>query len=104
MTARPAATRPLAQLFVCTNVRDPGDPLRSACGEHGPQVYSALKRAVTAAGRSRDVWVTRTHCLGHCPASGCAVTLEPANEHWVDVTETDSDALLRRALETTRTP
>ncbi|MEI8257307.1 MAG: (2Fe-2S) ferredoxin domain-containing protein [Deltaproteobacteria bacterium] len=103
-TMRPAAMKPATHLFVCANARDPGDALRSACGEHGPRVYRALKRAVTAAGLTQSVWLTRTLCLGHCPASGCAVAIEPAHVHLIDVTESEVAALLQRAQELTRTP
>lgn len=99
---KPAPLRPRVQLFVCTNAREASDPLRSACGTHGPRVYQALKRGVATAGRSVDVWVTRTLCLGQCPASGCAVAIQPGNEHWVDVTEGEADALLEHALTTAR--
>lgn len=100
---KPTSLRPRVQLLVCTNARETSDPLRSACGVHGANVYQALKRGVAAAGR-HDVWVTRTLCLGQCPQSGCAVAIHPSNEHWIDVTESDANALLERALTTTGTP
>lgn len=90
--------RPAVQLFVCTNARAPGDPLRSGCGASGPAVFAALKRAVLSSGAGARVWVTATGCQGHCPASGCAVAVYPRNEHLVEVAEADAPAVLRAAL------
>jgi hypothetical protein len=89
---RPAGLTPRGQVFVCTNARAPDDPLRSACGAHGPEVFRALKAAQL--GRS-GVWVTATGCQGHCPPAGCAVALHPDNTHLVDVTAGDVPVLLR---------
>jgi (2Fe-2S) ferredoxin len=93
----PASFRPAVHLFVCTNARRPDDPLQSGCGAGGPAVFAALKRAALARGASGRVWVTATGCLGHCPASGCAVAVYPLNEHHVAVVEADADALFQRA-------
>ena len=95
---KPAAIRPVVQLFVCTNERKVDDPLQSACGAHGPIVLSTLKRKVSELGRLRDVWVTKTACLGQCPKDGCSVVLTPSGEQWVDVTESDAAGLLARVL------
>lgn len=95
---RASNLRPAVQLFVCTNARGPDDALRSGCGASGPAVFSALKRAVLASGASARVWVTATGCQGHCPASGCAVTVYPRNEHLVEVVEADVTDVLRAAL------
>jgi (2Fe-2S) ferredoxin len=100
----PARFKPRVQLFVCTNARAAGDPLESACGAAGPGAYAALKRAVAAAGRVGDAWITRAACLGHCPPRGCAVALYPSNEHWVNVTEADAGEILARALASVADP
>ena len=63
---------PRAHVFVCTNRRE-GSPLGPGCGERGDAVYDAMKREVAERGRVNDVWITRTHCLGICPKSGCTV-------------------------------
>lgn len=63
------AIRPRLHLFVCANTRT-GSPLGPGCGDRGEAVYEALKKSV------RDVagvWITKTHCLGICPRSGCTV-------------------------------
>ena len=99
-----ARLQPVIQLFVCTNSRDASDPLCTGCGASGPSVYQALKREVAHEGRAGDVWVTRTLCLGQCPPTGCTVAIQPENTHWVGVTESDANTLLRHALSRTRGP
>lgn len=99
---KPARMRPVVQLFVCCNARSADDPLQSACGTHGALVLNALKRKVSAQGRLRDVWVSKTACLGQCPREGCSVVLSPSGEQWVDVTESDCDALLAHSMGTKR--
>jgi predicted metal-binding protein len=100
---RNAPLQPAAQLLVCTNAREASDPLRSGCGAHGPRVYQSLKRAVAEHGRVADVWITRSLCLGQCPRDGCAVAIQPANEHFVDVKDVDAAVLMARALGAKRT-
>ena len=95
---REAAARPRVHLLVCTNARRPDDPLRSGCGESGPAVFGALKRATVGGGIAARAWVTATGCLGHCPGRGCAVAIHPRNEHLVEVVEGDVPAVLERAL------
>jgi (2Fe-2S) ferredoxin len=94
----PARFGPRAQIFVCTNERLATDPLTSACGRVGMGVYTAVKRAVGAAGRVGDIWVTRTACLGHCPPRGCSVAIYPTNEQWIDATPADAGAIVDRAI------
>lgn len=64
------ALRPKLHFFVCANHRE-GSPLGPGCGARGEAVYAALKGAV--AGDVRGSWVTKTHCLGICPAAGATV-------------------------------
>ncbi len=94
---RQGTMRPRAQLFVCVNARRTDDPLRSGCGDAGPALFTALKRETLRAGLATELWVTATACLGHCPRTGCSVTLHPRNEHWIEAHEADAAALLRRA-------
>lgn len=93
-----AALRPLAQVFVCTNARRSGDPLRSGCGAAGPALFAALKRLALEGGLAGRVWVTATGCQGHCPRAGCAVSLQPHNDHRIEATEADARDILRDAL------
>lgn len=92
---RPALS-PRLHLFVCANRRvDAG--LGPGCGERGDAVYTALKREVGARGRVREVWVTKTHCLGICPPRGATVARWPAGPEgaiMTEVTETDAAELI----------
>jgi predicted metal-binding protein len=85
---------------VCANERDPASPLGPGCGARGAAVYDALKDAVAARGAHRDVWITRTHCLGICPRAGatCA-TYDASGERRVlsEVEPPDAADLLDRA-------
>ena len=93
-----APLQPRVQVFVCGHARAADDPLRSGCGESGPAVFGALKRATVGGGIAARAWVTATGCLGHCPGRGCAVAIHPRNEHLVEVVEGDVPAVLERAL------
>ena len=92
------ARRPRAHLFVCENRRE-GSPLGPGCGGRGEAVFAELKREVGQRGLTYDVWVTRTRCLGVCPAVGTAVAIYPRGGHLTEVVASDAAALLRRAHE-----
>lgn len=84
------AIRPRLHLFVCANKRT-DSPLGPGCGERGEAVYEALKKTV------RDVagvWITKTHCLGICPRSGCTVARYPVTRILTEVAVEDVPALL----------
>lgn len=90
------AMAPRLHLFVCAHRRE-GSPLGPGCGEHGDAVYDALKSAVAQIrGGTTTVWVTKTHCLGICPKSGCTVARYPNVECPIatGVTPADVPALL----------
>jgi predicted metal-binding protein len=89
---------PVAQVFVCANVRGEGDPLQSACGAHGPALFDALKAVARESGLARDLWVTRTGCLGHCPRDGCAVAVYPEGGQWLDARASDARTIALHAL------
>lgn len=81
-------------LLVCTNRRE-ASPLGPGCGARGDAVYDAMKREVAARGCVADVWVTRTHCLGVCPASGATVARYPGpNPIRAEVEPSDAAALI----------
>jgi (2Fe-2S) ferredoxin len=87
---KPSPYRPRVQLFVCANRRAAGDPLGDGCGDRGDAVFAALK-----ARAHRGLWVTRTHCLGLCPKTGCTVTVAPQMQSFVEVTVDDVDEILQ---------
>lgn len=103
------AQAPEAHLFVCANRRDATDPLGAGCGERGETVFAALKEEVAKERAYARVWVTKTHCLGICPRTGCTVAVYGASASdqvadgasgpiLRDVDETDARALVRRML------
>lgn len=87
---------PRLHLFVCANRRE-GSPLGPGCGAHGEEVYDALKSAVARVpGGTVAIWVTKTHCLGICPKTGCTVARYPsARPILMEVTPADVPALLQ---------
>lgn len=95
---RPAVLRPVAHVFVCTNVRRANDPLRSGCGTAGPTLFTRLKRLALEGAVASRVWITATGCQGHCPKEGCAVSLYPACSHFIEAHEEDAHEILRAAL------
>ncbi len=92
-----AVDGPRVHLFVCTNRRE-GSPLGPGCGVSGDAVYASLKREVDARGLVRDVWVTRTYCLGVCPREGATVARHPGSAIRAEVIASDAPALLDDAL------
>jgi predicted metal-binding protein len=91
---RNAATAPALHLFVCANRRE-GSSLGPGCSERGDQVYDALKGEVAARGLVRDVWITRTHCLGICPKHGATVARYRPGAQGEIFTETTPDDVPR---------
>ncbi len=93
---------PEAHVFVCANRRDATDPLGAGCGERGERVFAALKDEVAGERAYARVWVTKTHCLGICPRTGCTVAIygasAPGGPILRDVDEADARALVRRML------
>lgn len=87
------ALAPRLHLFVCANHRPADSPLGPGCGDRGDAVYDELKA------QNRDVarvWITKTHCLGICPRSGCTVARYPHVDPPIvtEVTVADVPALL----------
>jgi len=60
-------------------------------------VFALLKEAVFAGGLVRDVWVTKTACLGLCPKAGTTVALYPHGEIQTEVLPGDCRTLLATA-------
>ena len=86
---------PRLHLFICANRREAGSPLGTGCAARGDEVYDALKSAVSRAGLVKEVWVTKTQCLGICPQQGCTVARWPSSEPIVtDVLLADAESML----------
>jgi hypothetical protein len=87
---------PRRHLFVCANRRE-GSPLGPGCGDRGEEVYESLKLEVARRGEVNTTWITRTHCLGVCPAEGTTVACRGADgaaRLLTEVTTADVGALL----------
>jgi (2Fe-2S) ferredoxin len=89
---KPAAP-PRRHLFVCANRRE-GSALGTGCSERGEALYAALKREVAERGLVRDVWVTKTHCLGICPKAGATVARYPSESPILTEVEPEHAAAL----------
>jgi hypothetical protein len=85
---------PHLHVFVCVNERPADDPLGPGCGERGVAVYERLKDEVHKRGLVESVWVTRTYCIGVCPARGCTVVTSTRERIVRDVLPDDATALL----------
>ena len=81
---------PKLHVFVCANRRDASSPLGTGCAERGDAVYDALKQWVADRGAYADVWVTKTHCLGICPKTGCTIALYPEGKIMSGVSAEDA--------------
>jgi predicted metal-binding protein len=99
---KPSKFAPTAQMFVCTHARAPTDPLKSGCGAAGPPLFDALRALAAQVGATRDLWVSRAGCLGHCPREGCAVAVYPSGGQWIEATVADARGLLLHALRANR--
>jgi (2Fe-2S) ferredoxin len=87
----------LRHLFVCTNVREPGDP-RGCCTARGSAaVLEALKEKAHAAGLKRIVRVNKAGCLDQC-ARGVTVVVYPEAVWYGGVTLADVDEIVERHL------
>lgn len=95
---RTAQQSPRLHLFVCANRRAADDPLGAGCSAYGDAVYGTLKDEVARRGILREVWITRTSCLGLCPKRGATLAVYPAGKLLLDVEASDAVGLLESAL------
>lgn len=84
------AHRPLTRhVLVCGN---------ADCADRGSlEVLSQLRRLVKRAGRSRDIRVTKTHCMGRC-GEGPAVAVYPDGIWYRNVGVGDAEELVSKHL------
>lgn len=87
----------VAHVFVCINDRDSST---ASCADAQGQ---AVADAVTSWLRDRGVFwdgvsVVTTSCLGLCSEDGAALTIQPHNEWYSDVTPEDVPELLEASL------
>lgn len=86
-------TRLAAHVFVCTHER--GSEYAACAGAGGEATAEAVKSWL----RDRDAFwspigVSTTDCLGLCSAEGTALTIQPRNEWYAEVSPEDVPALL----------
>jgi len=86
-----------SHVFVCTNARDSE---YAACADADAE---GTVEAVKSWLRERDVFwspigVSTTDCLGLCSAEGTAITIQPRNEWYAEVTPSDVPELLTEAF------
>ncbi|WP_254524283.1 (2Fe-2S) ferredoxin domain-containing protein [Natrinema caseinilyticum] len=82
-----------AHVFVCVNDRDSAHANCAAAG--GEETFTAVTEWL----RERDAYwtavsVTRTSCLGLCSDDGTAISIQPRNTWYADVTPADVPDLL----------
>jgi predicted metal-binding protein len=100
-----ASLRPKVHIFVCGNTRPNDSPLGRGCGLVGEHVYTAFKSIVAREGAFRDVWVTKTACLGICPKHGATVAVYRAEkdgqrgEIFAEVEASDAEEMFAHAQE-----
>jgi len=62
-------------VFVCVNEREEGE---SCCKDvNGSNIFIELKNFVINNGLVKDIWVTKTGCLGFCNDIGCTIVVYP---------------------------
>ena len=76
-------------VFVCVNEREEE---KSDCKKvKGHEVFMELKGFVLKNGLARDVWVTKTGCLGFCNDVGTTIVVYPDKIWFMQTTEQDLD-------------
>ena len=74
-------------VFVCVNEREEGN---DDCKKvKGYEIFRALKDFVMSNGLVRDVWVTKTGCLGFCNDVGTTIVIYPDKVWFMQTTEQD---------------
>lgn len=79
---------PERHVFVCLNLRPPGNA-KGSCADKGAEaVFDRLKAMVKDEGLGGRVIVNRTNCLKHC-SQGVTVAVHPDNVWYARVTVAD---------------
>lgn len=92
-----ASPRPRARLLVCCNPASRPDALDGCGASSGPRVAEALRDEIAKRGLGREVWITRTMCLGICPEHGCTVEVSPGGGLFREVEPAHAAALVELA-------
>jgi (2Fe-2S) ferredoxin len=100
---RIATTAPRLHLLVCAN-RRAASPLGAGCGDAGDALFAAFREDVADRGRSTDVWITKTYCLGPCAREGATVASYPKGRIFTEVRVEEARALLAHELASVPAP
>lgn len=88
---------PQRHVFVCLNLRPPGNPKGSCAEKDSEAVFDRLKAMVKEGGLGDRVIVNRTNCLKHC-SQGVTVAVHPDNVWYARVTLADLPEILQSHL------
>jgi (2Fe-2S) ferredoxin len=89
-------SKPRRHVFVCLNLRPPGNP-KGSCAEKGSEAVFDRLKAMAKENGLDDVIVNRTNCLKHC-SQGVTVAVHPDNVWYGRVTMDDLPELLQSHL------
>jgi len=74
-------------VFVCVNEREEEE---SCCKKvKGYEIFRALKDFVINNGLAKDIWVTKTGCLGFCNDVGTTIVVYPEGTWFMQTTPDD---------------
>jgi len=73
-------------VFVCVNERDNGSYCKNVGGF---EAFMELKKFVRDRNLVKDIWVTRTGCMGFCNDVGCTIAVYPENVWFQQTTKDD---------------
>lgn len=84
-------------VFVCVNLRDPGDPKGCCSARGGAEVAEAFKQKLYARGLKRIVRPNKSMCLDQC-SHGVAVVVYPEQTWYGHVTVGDVDEIIEKHI------
>ena len=78
-------------VFVCVNDLEED---KACCKKvEGYETFKELKRFVIENGLVKDVWVTKTGCLGFCNDVGCTIAIYPEKVWFMQTKKEDLEKL-----------
>jgi len=76
-------------VFVCVNERE--EEMSDCKKVKGYEVFMNLKEFVISNGLAREIWITKTGCLGFCNDVGTTIVIYPDKVWFMQTTEQDLD-------------
>lgn len=78
-------------ILVCVNEREED---KSCCKKvKGYEIFRKLKDFVISNGFAKDIWVTKTGCLGFCNDVGTTIVVYPDKVWFMETTEEDLEGI-----------